>query len=179
MTFCVEIFGDPVPVGLRGSRCVHRSHCSKTTRTRLRLTSRFMLSNPRPCLKTTDFSISSATRLDLDLASVLQNALSPLGASTHTQRGASALYACRTSAALSALPVCRPSGARSRLNRDPGAARFALAPGYLLDAPPALGASTHLQSARRAPAPEGRQTSAVATSRRRRRLPRLPNCSAP
>ena len=35
---------------------------------------------------------------------------------------------------------CRPSGARSLLRNDPGAAcslRFALAPGYLLTAPPA------------------------------------------
>ena len=34
--------------------------------------------------------------------------------------------------------VCRPSGARSLFLLDPGAARFALAPGYLLAAPSAL-----------------------------------------
>ena len=36
--------------------------------------------------------------------------------------------------------VCRPAGARSLFLLDPGAARCALAPGYLLAAPSALDA---------------------------------------
>ena len=41
---------------------------------------------------------------------------------------------------MSGLRVCRPSGARSLFLLDPGAARWALAPGYLLAAPSALDA---------------------------------------
>jgi hypothetical protein len=41
---------------------------------------------------------------------------------------------------------CRPCGPEFLIISDPGAARFALAPGYLLPAPSALGVGSHLPS---------------------------------